>query len=69
MHLTYVALHEVTWCTERAEAAAVSLGTSHVSAVSTYTTSVDIHERAMKSYIVTNAESHASAVSVLESGE
>ena len=37
MHLTYVALHEVTWyilhgVTERAETAAVSRGTSHVSA-------------------------------------
>ena len=43
IHLTYVALHEVTWCmvhgsmvyTERAEMAADSCGTIHASAVST----------------------------------
>ena len=40
MHLTYVALHEVTWCmavwcTQNMQTAAVSCGTSHASAVST----------------------------------
>ena len=36
--------------TERAETAAVSCGTGHASAVSTYTTSVDIQKRAVKNY-------------------
>ena len=38
MHLTYVALHKVTWCMVHrtcAETASVSRGTSHVSVVST----------------------------------
>ena len=34
--------------TERAETAAVSCGTRHVNAVSTYTISVDIQKRAIK---------------------
>ena len=34
-----------------------------------YTTSVDIQKRAIKSYTVTHVKSHASAVSLLESGE
>ena len=53
--------------TERVETAAVSCGTSHVSAVK-YTTSVDIQKTRYKK-LVTHAESHASAVSLLESGE
>ena len=54
--------------TERAETAAVSCGTSHTSAVSTYTTSVDIKKTRYKK-LVTRVELHASAVSLLESGE
>ena len=52
-HLTYMTLHEsdmVHGCmvyTERAEMAAVSCGTSHVSK---YITSVDIQKHAMKSW-------------------
>ena len=49
--------------TERVETATVSCVTIHVSAVSTYTTSEDIQKRAMKT-----SHSHASAVSLLESG-
>ena len=61
--LKWHTVHGCMVCTERVETAAVSCGTSHVSAVSTYTTSEDIQKRAMK----TN-HSHASAVSLLESG-
>ena len=55
--------------TERAEMAAVSCGTSHTTAVSKYTTSVDIEKRATKKKLFTRVESHASALSLLESGE
>ena len=54
--------------TERAEMVAVSCGTSHASAVSTDTTSVDIQKTRYKK-LVTHAESQASAASLLESGE
>ena len=50
--------------TERAEMAAVSCGTSRCK----YTTSVDIQKRAIKK-LFTHVESHASGVSLLESGE
>ena len=50
-------------CTERAETAAVSRGTSHVSAVSTTLGWI------FKTALVTQVESHARAVSLLESGE
>ena len=50
--------------TERTEMAAVSCGTSRCK----YTTSVDIKKRAIKK-LFTHVESHASAVSLLESGE
>ena len=68
MHLTYVALHEVTWCmvvwyTERAETAAVSCDTSHASAASTPL--IETHYKKL----FTHVESHASALSLLESGE
>ena len=55
---------------ERAEMAAVLRGTSHVTIKQRckYTTSVDIQKRAIKN-LVTHAESHASAVSLLDSGE
>ena len=56
--------------TERAEMAAVSRGTSHVTIQQhcIYTTSVDIQKTRYKK-LVTHVESHASAVSLLESGE
>ena len=63
-------VHRCMVYTERAETAAVSCGTSHVSAVKhVYTTSVDIQKRAIKDIHSYHVESHASAVSLLESGE
>ena len=53
--------------TERAEMAAVSCGTSHASAVGTPLL-VDIQKTRYKK-LFTHVESHASAVSLLESGE
>ena len=53
--------------TERAKMAAVSCGTSHASAVSTPLPSGYPKKRYKK--LVTHVESHASAVSLLESGE
>ena len=53
--------------TERAETAAVSRGTSHVSAVSTSLPWIFKKTRYKK--LVTHVESHASEVSLLESGE
>ena len=50
-----------------AETAAVSCGTSHASAVSTDTTSVDIQKSYKK--LVTHVEPHASAVSLLKRAE
>ena len=52
--------------TERAEMAAVSCGTSHASAVSTPLRWI-FEKRAIKK-LFTHVESHASAVSLLESG-
>ena len=52
--------------TERAEMAAVSCGTSHASAVSTPLRWI-LETRYEN--LVTHVESHASAVSLLESGE
>ena len=66
MHLTYVALHEVTWCTERAKMAAVLSGTSHVNAVST---PLRGYSKTRYKKLVAHVESHASAVSLLKSGE
>ena len=51
--------------TECTKMAAVSCGTSHVRAVS----SVDIHSKMHYKKPVTHVESHASAVSLLESGK
>ena len=53
--------------TERAQMAAVSCGTSHASAVSTPLRWILKKTRYKK--LVTHIESHASAVSLLESGE
>ena len=75
MHLTYVALHEVTryMCcmvyTERAETAAVSCTWHQPCQRCKYTASVDIQKHAIIIRLVTHVESHASAVSLLESGE
>ena len=80
MHPAYVDLIEVTWCTvvwctgtERAEMAAVSRGTGHVSAVSTplrwIFKNVLKKKRKKEEKKVTLVETHASAVSLLESGE
>ena len=69
MYLTYVALHEVHGCmvyTEHTKMAAVSCGTSHASAVSTPLGWI-FKMRCKK--LFTHVESHASTVSLLESGE
>ena len=57
--------------TERAEMAAVSCGTSHASNVSTPLLWIFKKKKKKKSYknLFTHVESHASAVSLLESGE
>ena len=66
----YMALHEVAWLygvhRTCAETAAVSCGTSHASAVSTPLWWI-LKTRYKK--LVNRVESHASAVSQLESGE
>ena len=54
-------------CTERAETAGVSRGTSHVSALSTPLRWIFKKTRYKK--LITHVESHASAVSLFESGE
>ena len=59
-------VHGCTVYTERTEMAAVSRGTSDASAVSTPLQWI-VKKRAIKS--VTHVESHASAVTLLESGE
>ena len=78
---TYVALHEVT-CSMPLYGVGLSVQNLRRDGSSSmwhqpcqrckYTTSVDIQKRAVKSYSVTHvtvAESHASAVSLLESGD
>ena len=73
MHLTYVASHEMTWCmgvwcTQNApRRAAVPCGTNHASAVST--PHFGGHSNMHYKKLVTQVESHASAVILLESGE
>ena len=77
MHPTYVALHEVTRhgasvSTERAETAAVSRGTSHVTnkqRCKHTTTSVDIQNALTKPGHSFRMACDMSAVSLLESGE
>ena len=62
----------VTGCmvyTERAEMAAVSCGTSHASAVSTPLRWILKLKKKRYKKIFTHVESHASAVSLLDSGE
>ena len=60
-------VHGCMLYTERAKMAAVSCGTSHASAVSTllWWTGSKMHYKKL----FTHVESHASAVSLLESGE
>ena len=73
MHLTYVALREVTWCMVvsctqnlRRDGSSFMWHQPHQSCK--YTTSVDIQKCAVvRKAIVTHVESHASAVSLLES--
>ena len=60
-------MHDCMVYTERAETAAVSCGTSHVSAVSTSLRWIYIYKTYKK--LVTHIESHVSAVSLIESGE
>ena len=69
----YVALHEVTWCmvvlcTQTLRRDGSSFMWHQPCQRCKYTTSVDIQKRAIKK-LVTKVESHASAVSLLESGE
>ena len=54
--------------TECTEVAVVSCGTSHVSTV-TKSTTLGIYSKTCYKKLVTHVESHASAVSLLESGE
>ena len=58
--------HGCTVYTERAQTAAVSRGTSHITTTQRceYTTSVEMQKRAIKKP-VTHLESHTSAVSML----
>ena len=72
IHLTYVALHEVTWCmvvwcAQNAPRWQQFLVVPAMPALK-YTTSVDIQKMCYKK-LFTHVESHASAVSLLESGE
>ena len=69
MHLTYVALHEVTWsmvvgCTQNLRRDDSSFMWHQPCQRHKYTTLVDIQKK-----LVTHVEPHASAVSLLESGE
>ena len=69
-----LALHEVTWCmvvgcTQNLRRDGSSLMWHQPCQRCKYTTSVDIQKRAIRSYLHIYAESHASAVSLLESGE
>ena len=71
MHRTYVALHEVTWsmvvwCTQNLRRDGCSFMWHQPRQRCKYTTSVDIQKRAI--LLFTHVESHASAVSLLESG-
>ena len=63
----WLVIYIKTFKSERAEMAAVSCGTSHASAVSTPLRWI-FKKRAMKK-LFTHVESHASTVSLLESGE
>ena len=81
MHAPYICgfawsnmVHGCTVYTECTKMAAISCGTSYARTVTDckYTTSVDIQKCATKTCykkLFTHAESHASAVSLLESGE
>ena len=71
MHLTYVVLHEVTWSwlygVHRTRRDGSSFMWHQPRQRCKYTTSVDIQKRAI--LLFTHVESHASAVSLFESGE
>ena len=69
IHLTYVALHEVTWCmvvwcTQNLRRNGCSFMWHQPCQRCKYTTSVDIQKRAIK--LVTDVEPHARAVSLLK---
>ena len=75
IHLTYVALREVTWrivvrCTQNLSLDGSSFMWHQPCQRCKYTTSVDIQKRAIEK-LVTNVdiELHANAVRLLESGE
>ena len=73
MHLTYVALHEVTWCmvvwcTQNLLRDGCSLMWNQPCQRCKYTTSVDIEKTRYKK-LVTHVESNASAVSLLKRAE
>ena len=61
-------VHGCMGYTERAETAAVPCGTSHASAVSTPLPWIFKRQRRYKKLVI-HVKSHASAVSLLESGE
>ena len=72
IHLTYVALHEVTWCmvvwcTQNLHRDGCSFMWHQPCQHCKYTTSVDIQKRAIK--LVTHVERHASAVSLIKKAE
>ena len=74
MHLTYVALHEVTWCmvvwcTQNLRRDGSSFMWHQLCQRCKYITSVDLQKRAIIEKLVIHVESHASAVSLPESGE
>ena len=62
-------MHDCMVYTERAELAAVSGGISHASAVSTPLRWILTNKKTRYKKLFTHVESHASAVSLLESGE
>ena len=64
----YVALHEVVWCTQNLHRDGCSFMWHQPSQRCKYTTLVDIQKTHYKK-LVTHVEPHASAVSLLKSGE
>ena len=67
IHLTYVALHEVTWCTQDLCQDGCSFMWHQPCQLIKYTSSVDIKKCAIK--LVTHAEPHVSPVSLLKRAE
>ena len=74
MHLTYVALHEVTWCmvvwcTQNVRRDGCSFMWHQPCQRCKYTTWVDIQKTRYKKLVTLNVEPHASAVSLLKRAE